>query len=124
MKVFIGKPHDGDDGEVDVVIHDYDTWNVDITLALVIAPLLKEFKANNLAAPGNIDDNDVPESMRGYDDNDDDFESLFERWDWIIDEMIWTFETIGDEMDFSEDTDNRINNGLRLFGKYFRNLWS
>ena len=76
----------------------------------------------------------------------------FKRWDWVMDEMIWAHEQIIDEdgdskfYDFS-NADNpkddlntqirkmkvdrkglkayhdRINNGLRLFGKYYRGLW-
>lgn len=61
------------------------------------------------------------------------------RWDWVLNEMIWAFEQLNaDEGDgfkfFSsesgkwdsegyENHNNRLNNGLRLFGKYFRGLW-
>lgn len=43
------------------------------------------------------------------------------QWCWILDEMIWTFETIiSDEMHYDRV---RVCNGLRLFGKYYMNLW-
>jgi hypothetical protein len=77
--------------------------------------------------------------------------NFFKRWDYVMDEMIWAFEQIVDDdnearfYDHSEVDDNadintrvkqmkvdrealdshnkRIENGLKLFGKYFRNLW-
>ena len=73
---------------------------------------------------------------------------FFTRWDWILDEMIWAFEMLtkddwesdyyGDwikdesslsgHFDWTDDEGRkkanvRIDNGLRLFGKYFRCLW-
>lgn len=74
----------------------------------------------------------------------------FKRWDWVMSEMIWAMEQIvlDDESqfyDWSEVDDNadfqtqvnkmkvdreglrqyqeRIQNGCRLFGKYFQALW-
>ena len=45
-----------------------------------------------------------------------------------MDEMIFAFEFILDEdrrysHDFSQETEDRVGNGLRLFGKYYRGLW-
>lgn len=73
---------------------------------------------------------------------------FFKRWDWIMDEMIWAFEqkTYDWEEQYygewkpSEDKplgghflnpndegrkahQERMNNGFRLFGKYYENLW-
>ena len=74
------------------------------------------------------------------------------RFSWMLDELIWTFEQLADEDDgesqFYDHTESskekdlnksiqklkvdrvgleahnkRIENGLRLFGKYFRTLW-
>jgi hypothetical protein len=60
----------------------------------------------------------------------------FPRWNWVIDEMIWSFEQLHVECDFgyknlltNEDISNyhirqkRIQNGFRLFGTYYQNLW-
>jgi len=75
----------------------------------------------------------------------------FKRFDWVLDEMIWAHEQIIDEDSDSKFYDHslsdkepdftksikllkvdrkglkahhdRINNGLRLFGKYYRALW-
>ncbi|HET8688571.1 MAG TPA: hypothetical protein VFM18_18310 [Methanosarcina sp.] len=75
---------------------------------------------------------------------------MFARWDWIMSEMIWAFEQIvndenwmdqykipcatrkrilGEDVDYTWDWDKireheaRIANGLRLFGRYYQNLW-
>jgi hypothetical protein len=83
------------------------------------------------------------ETMRGYID-----EYFHLRWDYVIDEIIFAFENIVDDSwedkfyDFEENDENglpkivnfdhenfliyqdRINNGLRLFGKYYKCLWT
>lgn len=82
--------------KVDVVIHDYDVWNMDATLALLIIPMLHKLKATKQGAP-HVDDEDVPEHLRStaappkerpYDAD----ANYFKRWDWVIDEIIWAFE--------------------------------
>lgn len=56
------------------------------------------------------------------------------RWDWVLDEMIWAFEQLNSDWEeqfhvngFDKDGfkihSDRIDNGLRLFGKYYRALW-
>lgn len=75
----------------------------------------------------------------------------FKRWDYVLDEMIWAFEQLVDDDSDSKFYDHskvdesadlckqvaqikfdkkgymayheRINNGTRLFGKYYRALW-
>lgn len=146
---------------IKVHIDDWDTWSVDYTLAHIIYPLLIRFKKLNngyLMLDNGIDREDVPDGK-----GDTCVEE--ECWDFVLDEMIWTFEQIQDEtsddqfysgeIDFQfkelkeKDSDGdplyalehgpndtfkvddeglrqhheRIDNGLRLFGKYFRSLW-
>ena len=45
MKVYIG-PYKEDDSprKESIHIHDYDTWNMDHTLALIALPMLKQLK--------------------------------------------------------------------------------
>jgi hypothetical protein len=75
----------------------------------------------------------------------------FMRWDWILNEMIWAFEQkvnddneaqffdysqsngkspwdkdyVGPKLDFEGLTkhNDRMQNGFRLFGRYYQNLW-
>ena len=144
MKVFIGKYDDGNNQQVDVHIDSWDTWSMDYTLAPIILPMLKQLKETKHGAP-NVDMTDVPEELRC---NDID-EKFFERWDWIMDEMIWAFEQkCKDDWEdtfygpYTENPDGgifgrfqwidrdglikhqeRMSNGFRLFGKYYENLW-
>lgn len=163
--------------KIKVKIHKYDTWNADCTLALVIAPLLQKVKEDKHGGP-KVDNEDVPEHLRSTQDSEYSEEAeqqgstdkfWFDRWDWILDEMIYAFEMTNKdwesdfhsgESDFNfvpvDDKDNevpkdeavfyrmdrgpndtfevdhegikkiqdRIDNGYRLFGKYYRSLWS
>ena len=146
--------------KVSVRIDKYDTWSMDNTLALIIVPMLKQLKETKQGAPYS-DLEDVPEHMRYEDTEDSNTQWIQHRWDWILNEMIWTFEQILDdewqdrytieegELDFDDYPEDegkefrpvrwkkqyvidyeglrahqdRIKNGLRLFGKYFQALW-
>lgn len=151
MKVYIGRFPKNKERKVNIRIDYWDTWSMDHTLSMIIIPMLKQLKATKQGAP-LVDNEDVPEHLRATDkmladDHIDD--NHFARWDWILDEMIWTFEAIlegeskffdhsqvDDNASFKDqinqtkvDTDGleanekRITNGLRLFGKYYRSLW-
>jgi hypothetical protein len=111
-----------------VRIDKYDTWGMDSTLAPIILPMLRQLKETKHGAPCT-DDEDVPEYIRSTyappKENDWDVDVYhFYRWDWIMDEMIFAFDDMvncGDRYD--EKAWIRAQNGFRLFGKYFRNLW-
>lgn len=164
-------------------IDEYDTWNMDRTLAMIILPMLKQLKDCKHGSP-HVDLDDVPEHLRlvytgehnyqqlALDLGDDtDMQSfswgmIHKRWEWVLDEMIWAFEQHQSDCDWeaqytsgnydmhSEPCDwddegkpklyrlvegpnhtakidlegraahqNRINNGFRLFGKYYQGLW-
>lgn len=155
---------------IKIKIHKYDTWSMNHTLALIIVPMLKQLKETKHGAP-NVDDEDVPENLRSTNakpkENEHDLDEFhFDRWDYVLDEMIFAFESIVDDswedqfysgksdigwkLINPEETDkekqfyemikgpndtykvdndglkaynNRIDNGTRLLGKYFRNLW-
>ena len=78
-----------------VNLDSWDTWSLDHTLSYIIAPALKQLKDTKHGAPF-VDDEDVPEHLRSTSappkENEwdtDDFH--FDRWDWVLDEMIWSF---------------------------------
>lgn len=84
-----------------VKIDRYDTWNMDSTLATIILPMLVQLKATKHGAPF-VDDEDVPKTLRSTTkaaqrtvkntwDTDGNFQR---RWDWILNELIWTFEQL------------------------------
>ena len=118
-----------------VVIDDYDVWNLDHSLALIIVPALKILKEKKQGAP-SVDNEDVSDELRASDEdlhtyskNGETDEHYFDRWDYVMDEMIFAFQSKLDEQFFSDDIINydaytdRINNGFKLFGKYYNGLW-
>jgi len=81
-----------------IKIHKYDTWSMDDTLAPIILPMLVQLKETKHGAP-MVDMKDVPRELRAtkkqldaYGKNGDVDPKHFERWDWILDEMVWAFE--------------------------------
>jgi hypothetical protein len=126
--------------KVKVKIDYYDTWSMDHTLALIILPMLKQIKATKHGS-AMVEDKDVPKHLRSTSappkKNEWDLdENVHPRWEWVLDEMIWTFEQLAsDELVFyNSEKDEfdmkaykkhqaRIDNGLRLFGRYYQGLW-
>jgi len=142
--------------KIKVRIDKWDTWSMDHTLAPIILPMLVQLKETKHGAP-MVDMEDVPKELRAtkaqqnkYAKGGDVDPKHFERWDWIIDEMIYAFEQKNRdhwEEDYygpyieSEDKrelfgrfewiddegrkkhQERMSNGFRLFGKYYENLW-
>ena len=141
--------------KVSVKIHNYDTWSMDHTLAPIILPMLVQLKETKHGAPF-VDLKDVPKELHGkkltkkQKEQGDVDDKHFERWDWIMDEMIWAFEQknrdhweedyygpyiegeggepLGGRFEWTDDEgrkkhQERMTNGFRLFGTYFENLW-
>jgi len=118
-----------------IKIDDYDVWSMDTTLAHIIVPMLERLKEKKHGAPV-VDLEDVPEYLRCTEeefkssDTDDNF---FRRWDYVMDEMIWAFKKdIESDLIMLWDKDDntayeiaskRLENGHRLFGKYYNGLW-
>lgn len=141
-----------------VRIDKYDTWSMDHTLAYMIVPMLKQLKATKHGAP-SVDNEDVPSPLRStapgardHCENDWDIDdNHFHRWEYVLDEMIWTFEQQLDDTAENQFYDHgekiagesimdsverlkvddaglkawadRKQNGYRLFGKYYEALW-
>ena len=178
MKINIGKYPKNANGrrKINVQIDNYDTWNLDHTLALIIYPALLQLKATKQGVPSEFtevggEQHMMQDSFDFYQETHDDAWKLgLERWDETLDKMIWSFEQLlkGDYDDQyhhgeakydwvkSDKTfpnpisgkieatyqmvdknpnehwydsvghqkhDERIQEGLELFGKYFRSLW-
>ena len=157
--------------KISVHIDRWDTWNMETTLGYIVRPMLKQLKEKKHGAPF-VDDEDVPEDLRSTSaraltqeekDTGHTDDLFFKRWDWVMDEMIFAFDSLDgganqdwedqfttgkydfrfkkiDEKGTSEmvrgpnhtaETDwdarkaygERIQNGFRLFGKYYCSLW-
>ena len=87
---------------IKVHIDRWDTWSMDHTLAYIILPMLKQLKATKHGAP-YVDLEDVPKELHGkkltkkQKESGDVDDKHFERWDWVLDEMIFAFETKVDD---------------------------
>ena len=85
--------------KVSVRIDRWDTWSMDHTLAHIVVPMLKQLKETKHGAP-NVDLEDVPEHLhptkkeqRAYETDGSTDDKFFQRWDWVMDEMIFAFES-------------------------------
>jgi hypothetical protein len=127
---------------IKVRIDEYDTWSMDHTLAIIIAPMLKQLKATKHGSPF-VDDEDVPEHLRStaapeLTDEEKKWgatDALFHsRWIYVLNEMIFAFDLELDEewedeyyKNSNYDEMNKVldrqKNGFRLFGKYYSGLW-
>ena len=159
--------------KVKVRIDPWDTWNMDGTLGHIVLPMLVQLRETKHGAPF-VEYEDAPEHLRPTQEEIDNLEVgstdefWFDRWDWVMGEMIFAFESLhndGEEQFYSGEHDmvtvpvdydgnevakedaqlfrwdkgpndtfeidwegmkaynQRIDNGFRLFGKYFRGLW-
>lgn len=81
-----------DNRKTNIKLHDYDSWNVDHTLALIIVPLLKQLRDTKHGS-GFIEPEDLPEHLRPKaDEPDTETNNVELRWNWALDEMILAFE--------------------------------
>ena len=80
--------------KIKVKIHNYDVWSMDNTLSHIILPMLKLLKEQKHGTPFT-DREDAPNDPIYDDDVDPDNEPSGysqKRWEWIMDQMIWSFE--------------------------------
>lgn len=106
MKVNIGDyQNDGSEQDIEIHIDKWDTFNVDVTLAYIIIPVLQGYRDNLHGWPNDLAD--------------------MKDWEEILDKMIWAFTVHLEDEDFdlSKEERNRVQEGFDLFGKYYRNLW-
>ena len=141
---------------VKIKIHDYDSFNADQTLSVIALPLLKQLKKQKQGAPF-VDDSDVPEEIRSTSakpkENEWDTDEFhFQRWDYVLDCILWSLEqhtnpdseekfydhsAVNEEDDFMDQVkaikvDNeglaehnaRKQKGFELLGKYWQAMWS
>ena len=121
MKVYLGRYTtnkkvkgewiEGKPRKIRVRIDKWDTWSMDHTLAYIVLPMLKQLKETKHGAP-NTDDNDVPRELQSsaapkpeceYDVD----ENHFKRWDYILDEMIWSFE-----QELDDEAEDQFHSGV------------
>lgn len=106
MKIYIG-PYPKSykkDRKINIHIDNYDCWDMFTTLAMIILPMLKILKKNKMGAPFTDDEPCVPKKLwranapkqKNKWDTD---KNWFKRWDWILNEMIWTFTQLNTDLE-------------------------
>ena len=143
MKVNIGKYEKDDTRKASIKFDEGDFASLDYTLALIIHPSLVKFKSLDVGYP-MVDDKDVPKTLRSIQDKNPDKKDwepdafANERWNWVLDEMIWAFKeaayshpgedeiwddkSIKNKLKADQKYRKRLQNGFRLFGKYYQSL--
>lgn len=83
---------------------DSDTWSLDYTIAKFILPRLVRFKEINCSYPSNLTE---------------------KEWDNILAKMIVTFKIIASDgsWNISDEENEKVEEGLDLFRKYYFDLW-
>ena len=107
MEVKIKRDKGGNVCNNEVKLDSYDSWNADWTIAQIVAPLLGQLKEMKQGAPF-VDDEDVPVELRSTScapkknewDIDD---NHFKRWDWVLNEMIFTMQEIANDEENEPD---------------------
>jgi hypothetical protein len=135
MKVDLGPyKSKGDRRKIKVHVDRYDTVSLDHTLALVILPCLIQLKNTQQGMPV-IKEVDIDPNQESF-DFDDDLESMqYEKntmiWNEIMDKMIWSFQQLTVDykngVNIKSDArplyEERLQEGLTLFGTYYLALW-
>ena len=99
LSKFLTWVHSKKQRKIQVHIDKYDTWGMDHTLAYIVLPMLKQLKATKHGAP-QVDIDDVPKHLKptkkalaAYNKDGTTDEQFFERWDWVMSEMIFAFDS-------------------------------
>lgn len=143
--------------QLHVKIDNYDTWSMDNSLAYIILPMLKQLKATKNGIPYPFSEiggecHNTQAHFEFYETNEELFAKAEQRWNDVLDKMIFAFEHLVDDSwenaystgDFDNSIEigepgwigthkcdykglrkvhDQIQEGLELFGKYYRNLW-
>lgn len=120
-----------------IKISSSDVFSFDSTLAPIILKGLKLLKEKSFGAPF-VPDEYVPHEIKASNAkpkaNDYDVDEFwFDRWDYVLNKMIWSFKHYDDyfyesEMDcdyqeFLKEHQECIDEGLKLFGIFYKHLW-
>lgn len=133
MKVHICR---NDDEKLEIVeVDEFDVRSLDHTLSLIIKPALEQFKKQLRKPPPHcMFDKDfapyqrVEETFEQYDARLQKAEAAaMLRWNRTIDHMIYAFDKISqaDPMwEYDPEQKKLVQEGLDLFARYYRNLWT
>ena len=121
MKIYLG-PYSNDSETLrreELEFHPYDSWNLDITLAQIIHPLLIQLRDTTHSYPSLLSDGEA--------------DTGFDAWKSCLTKMAWSFEQVQKLQDLEETYSksreslqkyySEIQEGLDLFAKHYLSLW-
>jgi hypothetical protein len=105
LNATVNKIKDRQKRKMDIRVDYYDVWGADHTLAKIIHPVLVKLQEVKHGSP-YVDDEDVPEHLRSTaappkENEWDTDDNLHLRWEYVLAEMIWAFEALGND-DFED----------------------
>ena len=138
--------------QVEIEIDYYDTWNMDNTLALIILPMLKQLKETKHGVPCCMpayDDDQYGDSEKTLEKASEQWNEIMDKMIWSFEQLcsddwgesqFWIekpklrTKTVNGDTSVWKQAGNcdyeglkahndRIQEGLDLFGKHFRSLW-
>ena len=128
MKIIIGEPKK--DKSADTIhIDNFDCWSLDYTLARIIHPALIRLKETKHGYPELWEDGMVThhnwDRQLHFDFIDEDIETnyLIDKWNGVLDKMIYSFGKIMEDDYFDNEEWEKIQEGLDLFSKHYTSLW-
>ena len=151
MKVYIGNwPRNPvKERKVNIRIDKWDTWGMDSTLALIIEPMLKQLKDTQNGHPCEIDgqsewDEILDKMIFAFESLNNDYEDQYhsgeidfvhvpigkDRKEVAPEDAVYyrldkgPNDTHVFDVEGWKKHEEKIQEGLELFGKYFRSLWT
>lgn len=127
LNATVNKIQDKRKRKLKVKVDYYDVWGADHTLAMIILPTLKKLKEVKHGSP-HVDPEDVPDELKPKEepgpDNGYTDDTVHDRWDWVLNEMIWAFEQIVDEESDNKFYDYSESDAAEAAGVPFEQTWS
>ena len=101
--------------QVDIEVERADVVNMDVTMSILLLPLLRKFKQNMIGYPYEHTDGVADDAAE------------MTKWEATIDEIIWAMESVSKDEHFEFFGDkahlnDRLQSAFELFGKNFCNF--
>ena len=126
MKVKIGRYKKNEKQKIRIKIDDFDVWNLDFTMALILLPMFKRLRKIKAGANA-VSDDDVPDELKSTAAPTDEYgvdENFYKRYEWVLSEIIWGLKQLQPPKRFGTSYEPaRMRNAFRLMGTYWHTFW-
>lgn len=95
---------------ISVKIDRYDTWGMYETMAVIIAPMLRQLRDTKVSYP-LVSDKDVPPELRTRKKDYSNEKKDLAKWDYVLNEMIFAFETYEKRVLTNYDWEEQFQSG-------------